>query len=157
MDKNVAFVPSPESVEEIEFLLRRVNVMIKKRGREILNHFPITPPQFEALLWLNEEGDMTIGELSGKMYLACSTMTDLVDRMEGTQLVERAKDPKDRRVVRIHLQQKGKKIIEEVLVARKEYLSQLLLSLQESDIQTIKSTLKMLFDRIDLINQNKGE
>jgi DNA-binding MarR family transcriptional regulator len=64
-----------------------MSVLIKRKGRDILNHFPITPPQFTSLLWLNQEGDMTIGELSQKMYLACSTMTDLIYRMEKSGVV----------------------------------------------------------------------
>lgn len=73
-----------ERFVEIEFLLRKISVIVKRKGREILSHFPITPPQFTALLLLRDEGDLTIGELSQKMYLACSTMTDLIDRMEKT-------------------------------------------------------------------------
>lgn len=149
MEQPTVFEPSTEVVKEIEFLLRRINVMIKKKGREILNDFPITPPQFEAMLWLNEKGDMTIGDLSNKMYLAFSTMTDLVDRMEAAGLVERAKDTKDRRVVRIHLLPKGKKIIEDVLEARKQYLSDLLEPFDEEQVTTINKTLRLLFDRIE--------
>jgi DNA-binding MarR family transcriptional regulator len=149
MDKSSTFIPSKEDVEDIEFLLRRISSMIKKKGREILNHFPITPPQFEALQWLNECGDMTIGDLSGKMFLAFSTMTDLVDRMENAELVERMKDEKDRRVVRIHLLPKGKKIIEEVMVARQDYLAELLDQMKLEEIDTVRNTLRVLYDRID--------
>ncbi len=49
---------------------------------EFLSNYTITPPQFVALQWLFEHGDMTIGDLSNKMFLAFSTTTDLVDRME---------------------------------------------------------------------------
>ena len=61
--------------------------MVKQKGRVIFSQFPITPPQFVALQWLNEKGDMTIGELSTSMYLAFSTTTDLIDRMEKMRLV----------------------------------------------------------------------
>ncbi len=73
-----------QQVSQIEKSLRHVSYIVKQKGREILNEFPITPPQFVALQWLQEEGDMTIGELSQRMYLACSTTTDLIDRMEKT-------------------------------------------------------------------------
>lgn len=102
-------------IEDIERSLRRVSEIVKQKGREILTQFPITPPQFIALQWLNEYGDMTIGELSQKMFLACSTTTDLIDRMEKNQLVERVKDTQDRRVVRIHLLERGRVIIKEVI------------------------------------------
>lgn len=46
--------------------LRYISHIVKQRGREILNNYPITPPQFIALQWLRELGDLTIGELSKK-------------------------------------------------------------------------------------------
>ncbi|MDP3487079.1 MAG: MarR family transcriptional regulator, partial [Bacillota bacterium] len=76
-------------VEDVERLIRTVSAIIKKRGREILADFDITPPQFNALLTLIQSGSLTIGELGERMYLACSTATDLVDRMERNGLVAR--------------------------------------------------------------------
>ena len=105
-----------QDVYEIERELRYINRMVRQKGREILAHFPITPPQFEALHLLKDFGDMTVGELSSKMFLAFSTITDLIDRMEANQLVERVRNPNDRRVVRIHLKEKGREIIKEVLL-----------------------------------------
>ena len=78
-------------VANIEKDLRYISGIIKQKGREMLSTYTITPPQFVALQWLFEDGDMTIGELSNKMFLACSTTTDLVDRMEKNQLVEQGK------------------------------------------------------------------
>ncbi|ASB66457.1 S-methyl-5'-thioadenosine phosphorylase [Bacillus velezensis] len=77
---------SVEHVADIEKSLRHIAAIIKQKGREILNQYAITPPQFVGLQWLYELGDMTIGELSAKMYLACSTTTDLIDRMEKISL-----------------------------------------------------------------------
>src|SRR4051794_4339857 len=104
-----------EHIAKIEKEMRYVSGLIKQKGREILTNYKITPPQFVALQWLFEEGDMTIGELSAKMYLAFSTTTDLIDRMEKNELLRRVKDEKDRRVVRIHLLEEGKRIIDEVI------------------------------------------
>ncbi|QKI81765.1 MarR family winged helix-turn-helix transcriptional regulator [Kroppenstedtia eburnea] len=135
---------SKELVAEIECLLREISVVVKRKGREILNEFPITPPQFTALLWLNDEGDMTIGDLSQKMYLACSTMTDLVDRMEKNELVERVRDDRDRRVVRIHLLQKGIEIIGDVMETRRSYLSQVLSRFSEEEVREMAKHLSLL-------------
>ena len=71
-----------EQVAFLEKELRYISGIIKQKGREILSNYTITPPQFIALQWLFEHGDMTIGDLSNKMYLAFSTTTDLVDSME---------------------------------------------------------------------------
>ncbi|MDY7223617.1 MarR family transcriptional regulator [Halalkalibacterium halodurans] len=122
--------------------------IVKQKGREILTHFPITPPQFVALQWLNEHGDMTIGELSQKMYLACSTTTDLIDRMEKNHLVERVKDQNDRRVVRIHLLERGKTIIEEVIRKRQEYLTDILEKFSDEEVSMFENYLNVLYDEM---------
>lgn len=135
-------------VEHIEKSLRRIADIVKQKGREILNEFPITPPQFIALQWLHEFGDMTIGELSSKMYLACSTTTDLVDRMEKNELVERVKDSKDRRVVRIHLLNKGATIIREVINQRQGYLQGVLEDFSREDVDALEKNLRYLYDEM---------
>jgi DNA-binding MarR family transcriptional regulator len=131
-------------VVELERSLRYVAAILKQKGREILTQYPITPPQFVALQWLLEEGDMTIGELSNKMYLACSTTTDLVDRMEKNRLVARVKDQNDRRVVRIHLLEEGERIIEEVIKKRQQYLLEVLENFSEEEIIFLEKSLKKL-------------
>lgn len=133
-----------ELVIELERIVREISVIVKRKGRDILNEFPITPPQFTALVWLQEEGDMTIGELSQKMYLACSTMTDLVDRMEKNDVVERVRDTRDRRVVRIHLLDKGVALIQDVMKARQAYLSEVMSHFSEDEIKEILKHLSLL-------------
>jgi DNA-binding MarR family transcriptional regulator len=133
----------PEIVK-IEEDFRQVCVKIKKKGRTILNNFEITPPQFAALLELIEHGDMTIGDLSSRMYLACSTVTDLLDRMERNQLVVRIKDEKDRRIVRIQVLEKGHHLIEEVLYARRLYIQGILAEMPSNSIEEIERCFSYL-------------
>lgn len=133
-----------EIVADIEKDLRYIAGIVKQKGREILSNYTITPPQFIALQWLLEDGDMTIGELSNKMYLAFSTTTDLVDRMEKNELVKRVKDPNDRRVVRIHLLEEGERVIEEVILKRQVYLKDLLKNYSEEEIQVLNKSLRRL-------------
>ena len=130
-----------ESVASMEKELRYISHLIKQKGREILSNYTITPPQFVALQWLHESGDMTIGDLSNKMYLAFSTTTDLVDRMEKNELVQRVRDEQDRRVVRIHLLPEGERIIQEVIEKSQNYLRELL---QEFEVDEAQELLKLL-------------
>lgn len=138
------FEESLDFVADIEKELRYINGIIKQKGREILSDYKITPPQFIALQWLFEEGDMTIGELSTKMFLAFSTTTDLIDRMERNKLVERVKDTNDRRIVRIHLLKEGASMIEEVIKKRQLYVQQILQNFSEDEISSLKSNLEKM-------------
>ncbi|WP_100331767.1 MarR family winged helix-turn-helix transcriptional regulator [Bacillus xiapuensis] len=133
-----------EFVADIERDLRYINEIIKQKGREILNDYNITLPQFIALQWLFEEGDMMIGELSARMFLACSTTTDLIDRMEKAQLVERVKDAHDRRIVRIHLLGEGERIINEVIDKRRLYVQQIVKDFTEDEVLSLKNNLEKM-------------
>lgn len=135
---------------QIEEDFRHVCMKIKKKGRSILNDFDITPPQFTALVELAFHGDMTIGELSSHMYLACSTVTDLLDRMERSELVMRVKDGKDRRIVRIHVLEKGHHLIEEVLYSRRKYLQEVMADMSPEHIDAVSNCFHELNERMKL-------
>lgn len=134
----------PERVAFMEKELRYISGIIKQKGREILNSYTITPPQFIALQWLFEHGDMTIGDLSNKMYLAFSTTTDLVDRMEKNELVMRVREEQDRRVVRIKLLKEGERIIEEVIEKRQDYLQNVLADFTQPEVEQFSHLLEKL-------------
>ncbi|WP_198030008.1 MarR family winged helix-turn-helix transcriptional regulator [Oceanobacillus manasiensis] len=133
--------------------MRYISGIIKQNGRKILNNYPITSPQFVALQWLLEEGDLTIGELSNKISLAFSTTTDLVDRMERNELVERVRDSKDRRVVRIHVLKKGETIIEEVIQKRQEYLGEVLDKFSLEQTEQLSELLDFLHEEMILVDK----
>ncbi|GAB3064750.1 MarR family transcriptional regulator [Virgibacillus ainsalahensis] len=144
---------STDVIMDVEKRLRYISGIIKQNGRRILNNYPITSPQFVALQWLLEEGDLTIGELSNKLSLAFSTTTDLVDRMEKNELVERIRDMKDRRVVRIHVLNKGEKIIREVIEKRREYLGEVLEKFSEEQTENLSELLDILYKEMKNVHE----
>ncbi len=137
---------SCEHVANIEKHLRKVDYIIRRKGREILSDFNITVPQFSALQILINQGNMTIGELSQKMSLACSTITDLIDRMEKAELVVRKKDEKDKRVVRVEVLPNGYDILEKVLNKRIEFLSGKLSDFSDEEKNRLNQGLKALYE-----------
>lgn len=80
------------------------------------------------------------------MSLACSTITDLIDRMEKSELVIRERDEQDKRVVRLKAQPKGHDIVRQVLEKRREYLSEKLSGLSEKDKDFLLKGLKYLYE-----------
>lgn len=137
--------PSVSSqVAEIDSLLREVGGLLRKWGRDILSGFEITNPQFEALLVLREHGELTMGELCAKMFLACSTATDLIDRMERNGLIERVRDTADRRVIRLRVLPKGHQLIDQILEVRQSYLAGALSGLGTSDKARLIWSLQQL-------------
>jgi DNA-binding MarR family transcriptional regulator len=140
---------SSEYVENIEKYLRKVEYIVRKKGREILNDFNMTIPQFTALQIVVSNGSLTIGDLSQKMGLACSTITDLVDRMEKSELVIRKRDEKDKRVVRIEVLSKGHDILKKVLLKRIEFLDSKLVDIKIEDKQALNDLLEKLYNAME--------
>jgi len=64
--------------------------------------------------------------------------------MEKNLLVERVKNPNDRRVVRIHLLEEGKRIIDEVIKKRQVYLEEVLGDFTSEEIQVLQRSLTKL-------------
>lgn len=74
---------------------------------------------------------MTIEELSIKMYLAFSTITNFVNRMEKNELVMQIRDEEGRRIIHIHLLKEGNRIIKEMLGKSQNYLNELLVDFEK--------------------------
>ncbi|KGX89039.1 MarR family winged helix-turn-helix transcriptional regulator [Pontibacillus litoralis] len=146
-----------QPIADIEKKLRYTSCIIKQKGREILDQYPITLPQFLALQWLLEFGDMTIGELSNHMHLAYSTTTDLVDRLERNEVVQRVKDEKDRRVVQIRLLDKGKSIIQEVIDKRQAHLEHVFRTFSSEHVELFRHLLNEMYDEMKCIQEEEME
>lgn len=139
-----------KDIKEIEKYLRKIDYIIRVEGRAIINQLNITIPQFTALQILINHGNMTIGQLSQRMALACSTVTDLVDRMEKNQLVVRKKDKNDGQLVIVEPLPKGHEILEQVLIKRREFLGSMLVKLDKEEVDQLRHGLESLYKIMDI-------
>ncbi|EKE32148.1 MarR family transcriptional regulator [Salimicrobium jeotgali] len=139
---------SDQIIEDMEFYLRYVAGGVKDKGREILENYEITPPQFVALQWVSDEMGITIGTISSKMHLAHSTTTDMIDRLEKLGVVERKKDETDRRVVRVYILPEGEKVIREVIDKRRAYLKDLFHEVDEEELQEFRTLMKHVYEKM---------
>ncbi len=73
--------------------------------------------------------------------------------MEKNDLVERVRDTNDRRVVRIHVLEKGHRIIEEVIQKRQQYLGEVLENFTGEQTETLIDLLNLLHDQMKIVNE----
>ena len=71
----------------------------------------ITPVQLKALFKINNNPNISLGELAEKLRLTNSTVSGVIDRLVHSGLVERVVPPGDRRTISIHLTSNGKKTL----------------------------------------------
>ncbi len=90
--------------------LRRIFKALQNYSHEVFTKFGITGPQLWVLKNISQDGKLSLGELSQRMYLHPSTITGVIDRLERKDFVIRERDIDDRRVVRVQLTPKGKEL-----------------------------------------------
>jgi DNA-binding MarR family transcriptional regulator len=92
-----------------DFIDEFYNKTIFKNGKE--NNLDLPPFVIKTLYaFLDETASYPIGMLGENARVKRSTITDMVDRLENDGLVERTRDPDDRRIVKVRLTDKGRKI-----------------------------------------------
>ena len=125
-------------IEIIERDLRMSDFIIRKKGRTILKDYDISPAQFRTLqVIISHNDEMNLSELSEKMDMACSTVTESLKRMEKLELVKREKDENDARYIKISALPKGHEIINEVIKIRREYLQEVLGALTKEEHESL--------------------
>src|SRR5690349_20860251 len=106
----------PSSVLRNEPLYRAfkaVHMAFRQRALQLMRSEGIDelfPGAAPLLLHLGDEDGLTLSELARRCELENSTLTPLVDDLERHDLVARARDRDDRRVVRIHLTAQGREL-----------------------------------------------
>ncbi|WP_413481735.1 MarR family winged helix-turn-helix transcriptional regulator [Mammaliicoccus vitulinus] len=137
-----------EITKQIEYSLRHIVERTKLRSRVQLKVYEISPPQFIALQWLNEHKQLTIGELSKRLFLAYSTTTDIIDKLEQKELVLRIQSEEDKRVFHVKLLEKGTALIDEVVHARQLYTEELLSVMDDEDKNKFNEALEIMLKRM---------
>lgn len=141
--------PTEALPKQLEETIRRANTILFKRGRAILIGMEISALQFNALLTIREFGPLTMGDLCKHLFTACSTATDLADRMERAKLVERVRDEKDRRVVRLQLLPRGEDVLIEVIAERQSFLGEVLKDYTDEEYVELLRSLELLEQRME--------
>jgi DNA-binding MarR family transcriptional regulator len=87
------------------------------RGRRgtVLASLELSPPQAQALRFLQEDEPCAMSELAGQLCCDNSNVTGIVDRLERRGLVERRPADHDRRVKLLQLTPEGAALREEAL------------------------------------------
>jgi DNA-binding MarR family transcriptional regulator len=101
--------------QQVCFAIYSAMHAVNKAYLPLLEKLSLTYPQYLAMLVLWECDNVTVKELGGRLFLDSGTLTPLLKRLEAMGLVDRARDPKDERKVRLSLTGKGKDLRQDAL------------------------------------------
>lgn len=106
-----------------------------------------------ALTYLFFKGPIKISELCEHMMVSLGAASQMVDRLEKLEMVERIADPNDRRVRKVLVVDKGKKFVQENFAFSQSWLSEIPANITPEQETQITATLSILMQSFGKNNQ----
>lgn len=94
------------------FSIYSANLAYSRVYKPVLEELGLTYPQYVTIICLWEEDQLTVTQLSEKLFLEPSTMTPMLKRLEAMGYLTRTRDVNDERSVLIALTSAGRRLRE---------------------------------------------
>lgn len=105
-------------------------------------------PEWRVLACLHDRDGLMITHMVDIAFVEQSNLTKIVDQMDDDGLVERRKDPQDRRRVRIWLTDKGRALTSRLVAQARQHETDVLGCLPDDVARRFKSDLRVLVERV---------
>ena len=145
---SIAPHPDPETLAE---LLHSTAIRLLRIVRRMDESSGLTTPRLSALSVIVFNGPITLGQLAQAEQVRPPTMTRIVNALEEQELVVKAQDPSDGRVIRIVATSKGKRLLIRGRARRVQLLAEQVRHLEKVEQENLSAalvTIQKLSDRI---------
>ena len=95
------------------YLVKQLELSVRARLDELMRPVGLTALQYTALTVLERHGDISSAQLARNSFVTAQTMADMVLILEDRGLIERHRDPHDKRRLLMALTPEGRAILEE--------------------------------------------
>lgn len=135
-----------ERTGELGELLMGASRAQRRRWRDVLAPWDLSPHQARALAVVCERDGVRLSDLAEALRIAPRSATEVADGLQERGLVERTPDPGDRRAVILRPTDEGRRIRGEIGAARAADSSELFARLTPEDRDTLARILRTLAD-----------
>jgi DNA-binding MarR family transcriptional regulator len=126
------------------FLLSDTARLVRRRFDERARQHGATRAQWKALLGISRHAGINQGGLADLLEVEPITLCRMIDRMEDAGLVERRRDPNDRRAWQLFLTDKAHPIIEELHCTAADLMAQALRGVPPEQLEAVTGTLNRI-------------
>lgn len=150
----------PIMPDSLGFLLNDIARLMRKRFDVRARRIGVTRAQWHTLSILKRNEGCNQGMLADLLEVEPITVGRMIDRLEEAGLVERRRDPADRRVWRIHLTEKAQPVLIELRDIADTMIDEVMEGVAPDDRIRMHASLKslrtnLLADEHDKANDNK--
>jgi len=133
-----------DDAETLGELLVRVTRGQRRRWREALAPWDLSPHHVRALRVVTDRSGTRLSELAEALHIAPRSATEVADALQARGLVERTPDPTDRRAVVLTPTEEGRRVQAEIAAARAADNRDLFARLTADDRATLARILRTL-------------
>ena len=133
-----------ESLKEIAWELGETSRMLRRLFNRHAAAVGATSAQWRAMFRLSREPGMKQVELAERLDVEPITAGRTVDRLEEAGLVERRRDPVDRRVWRLYLTGKADPLIGRLQLVAEDVLAGAVAGIDPADLAVLRGTLERI-------------
>jgi DNA-binding MarR family transcriptional regulator len=145
VDESAAREPLPAALSDrLGFLLGRAHLAHRSVAAAGLAALGLGVKEFGALSVLVDEGPLSQQRLGERQGVDRTTMVAVVDALERQGLVERRRDPRDRRAYALHATPAGRRALERADEAARRAEDEFLARIPAADRQRLKELLRTL-------------
>ena len=128
-------------METLPFEIGETAHALRKAFDRLAVGLGVTRAQWKVLFKLSRKPGLRQVELADMLELEPITLCRIVDRLEEAGLVERTRDPDDRRAWRLHVTAKAQPLIEKLHAVGAELVDQAFAGIDPTDIETARKVL----------------
>jgi DNA-binding MarR family transcriptional regulator len=133
-----------DDAEVLGELLVRVTRGQRRRWREALTPWDLSPHHVRALRVITDRSGTRLSELAEALRIAPRSATEVADALQARGLVERTSDPTERRAVVLTPTEEGRRVQTEIAAARAADNRDLFARLDADDRATLARILRTL-------------
>ena len=141
-------------IEETAFLLTDVTRQMRRRFDERARSSGATGTQWRTLKILERREGINQGQLAEMLEVEPITACRMIDRLEESGLVERRRDPGDRRAWQIFLTEKSRPVLAELHVTAATMIEELLQGLSNKQREELLATLTVMRSNLNIGNES---
>ena len=136
--------------DSLGFLVNDVSRLMRKRFDERARLIGVTRAQWRTLFVVSRNEGANQGVLADILEVEPITLCRMIDRLEESDLLERRRDPSDRRAWQIFITEKARPLIDQLLVIGEDMVEHALDGMSDA-------TRTELFGALELIQSNLNE
>lgn len=129
--------------------LRRIIRATDIHSRQLGKHTGLTTPQLVVLRAIEEAGTPTVSEIARAVSLSQATVTNILNRLEGQELLKRERSETDRRRVMVALTKAGTKLLVSAPEPLQERFSVQFQTLQSWEQYQLVASLERIAEMMD--------